>query len=180
LGDADAGARARALALRSELLGSLGREDEARRNLDEASSGAEPIDDETRFELELARLRYHVRRGDLDLACEIGRDLLANVPPSAERLARALVHRELGTVYRDLGPDHADRTERHLERAIEDFELMGCPHEVADTLRRYAQYFLLLGEDQLARDCEDRAGAAVSRAEGRAAIIELSRKERSA
>lgn len=157
--------RRQALALRSELLDRLDREAEASENLAEALAPSEArLREDTVFRTELARLRALHRRGKLDDACALGRELLERLPPSFERLSAALVHRELGTVYRDLGPDQADRTERHLAQSIEEFEAMECPHEAAEALRRFAEYWRFVEEPESADLCEHRAKELLARA----------------
>jgi hypothetical protein len=59
---------------------------------------------------------------------------------------------EIGTVFRELGPKWADRTEKHLERAVAAFEAMGCPVDTAEALGELAVYWRLLGEDDLAAE----------------------------
>ena len=64
-----------------------------------------------------------------------------------EKLGVALFHREMGRAYRDLGPDWADQTEKHLTKALRDFESMQSPHNAAATRVELGIYWRLLGEE---------------------------------
>jgi tetratricopeptide (TPR) repeat protein len=108
-------------------------------------------------ELVTSRMRLYSVRGEPERAVDLGHSSIKSDPRAAPRWTRARLYRELGKAYRDLGPDWADRTEKYLALALEEFETMRCPHETAETLGQLSYYWKLLGEDDDSRDLEQRA-----------------------
>ncbi|HVR75749.1 MAG TPA: hypothetical protein VMT52_15545, partial [Planctomycetota bacterium] len=74
-----------------------------------------------------------------------------------ERLGRASFRHQLGRVYRELGPDWADQTEKNLGTALREFEAMGSPHNAAAVRADLGIYWQLLGEDADAKTHFERA-----------------------
>jgi tetratricopeptide (TPR) repeat protein/tRNA A-37 threonylcarbamoyl transferase component Bud32 len=105
------------------------------------------------------RMRLCLARGDEEAAIAAGRELLERPAAAFERYGLARLHRELGCAYRALGPDWADRTEKHLHLALREFEAMRCPVQVAGALVETAMYWELLGEAESARELRRRAAA---------------------
>jgi tetratricopeptide (TPR) repeat protein len=97
-----------------------------------------------------AQTRLHLERGDPERALDIARQALSRGEAGMERFGAALLHREMGRVYRELGPDWADHTEKHLGRALAEFERMGSPHNAAEAHAELALYWRLLGEEEQA------------------------------
>lgn len=95
------------------------------------------------------RMRLSRQRGSLEETIELGRDSTGN---GTDRYAAARISLELGAAYRDLGPDWADKTEKYLKRAAEEFENMGCPVEAAETLGELSIYWHLTGEEGTAAE----------------------------
>ncbi len=103
------------------------------------------------------RVRLTAARSDPEAAVSAGTDALAACDSGVERVGRAHLHRELGRAYCDLGPDWADRTEKHLQVALEEYRDMKTPQYVAQTLVDFATYWRLLGEDEIAAESYDEA-----------------------
>ena len=97
-----------------------------------------------------ARVRWLVERGEPENAVREAEDILKRLA-GAERLGEARFRLELGRAYRELGPDWADRTEKHLLGALAAFEEMGSPHHAAEARGELALYWSLVGEDGEAR-----------------------------
>ena len=152
--------RSEALMLLAEALIELSRlegaQDCLREIFDLHSDGSDP---EKRAELFSVEIRLHRTKGELTEAMEAGNRFLEERGVGVDRYGISCLHRELGKVFRDLGPDWADRTEKHLDRALEEFELMGCPLEVAETLIHLGHYWNYLGERDRALDLWQRSEA---------------------
>ena len=97
-----------------------------------------------------ARVRWLVERGEPENAVREAEDVLKRLA-GAERLGEARFRLELGRAYRELGPDWADRTEKHLLGALAAFEEMGSPHQAAEARGELAVYWSLVGEEREAR-----------------------------
>jgi hypothetical protein len=91
-------------------------------------------------------VRWLVERGEPETAVREAEDVLEKIA-GAERLGEARFRLELGRAYRELGPDWADRTEKHLLGALAAFEEMGSPHYAAEARGELAVYWSLVGED---------------------------------
>ena len=74
-------------------------------------------------------------------------------------MVRGRVERVLGAGFRDLGPEWADRTEKHFDEAIRILDGIGARHELALALAEYGAYWHLLGEPEEARSHLKRAEA---------------------
>ena len=78
---------------------------------------------------------------------------------SQEAYGLARLDTEVGVVYRELGPEWADRTEKHLERAVRAFANMGCRVESAQALGQLTVYWQLVGDEALAEECYEEGHA---------------------
>ncbi|HVR75065.1 MAG TPA: tetratricopeptide repeat protein [Planctomycetota bacterium] len=107
----------------------------------------------------LASLEVEIslERGDLERALAAGRSFLPDLEKGVERLGRASFRHQLGRVYRELGPDWADQTEKNLGTALREFEAMGSPHNAAAVRADLGVYWQLLGEDADAKIHFERA-----------------------
>lgn len=103
------------------------------------------------------RIRLCIQQGDPEAALAVGKTLLARVSDGSDRYSIARFHREMGRVYRDLGPDWADLTEKHLSSSLHDFESMGSIHNAALTRVELGLYWRLQGEDEEADEHFGRA-----------------------
>jgi tetratricopeptide (TPR) repeat protein len=92
-------------------------------------------------------VRLHLEKGDPDRALFAGKQFLKQTEHGVEKLGLAIFHLELGRAYRELGPDWADQTEKHLNRALKDFERMQSPHNAAAARIELGLYWRLLGEE---------------------------------
>ena len=129
--------------------------------LTEARFLAEPSG-EMLADLDTVWLRALCKRGHLDAAREFARERLRARPLRGNRLERARFSREVGILFRELGPDEADRTEKHLGRAVSEFEAMGCPVEAAESLGEFGAYWSLLEEEEIAGEHFERGLALLS------------------
>jgi tetratricopeptide (TPR) repeat protein len=98
------------------------------------------------------QVRFHLERGEPHQALDAGRSFQAQFGAGMDKMGAALLHYELGRVYRDLGPDWADRTEKELYAALKDFEIMESPQHIAATRVEIALYWQLLGEERQANE----------------------------
>jgi len=148
------GLQAQALATLAEAFLDAGRTEDASDALRDAWS---LIEDDQAFEkrAEIASILVRLRRmrEELDEALEFALLVIENDTGSDERYGRARLDLALGCVYRDLGPDWADRTEKHLNRAVRAFEAMGCRVESAESLGELAVYWWLVEEEKMADEC---------------------------
>ncbi|MEM7231643.1 MAG: protein kinase [Planctomycetota bacterium] len=99
----------------------------------------------------LVRMRWHSLRRDPEIARMVGEDYLRS-DNRCDLYSRARVERELGCVFRELGPDWADRTERYLENSRRAFEEIRSPHESAESIAEIAVYWHLQGESEIAAE----------------------------
>jgi tetratricopeptide (TPR) repeat protein len=97
-------------------------------------------------------VRFHVERGCPERAIESAATLRGEGRPRMEAMAGAVLSREIGRAYRELGPEWADQTEKHLSAALSEFERMESPHNLAETQAELAVYWRLLGEEAGAED----------------------------
>ena len=100
---------------------------------------------ENAVELRALRMRLCRKRGDIEEAIGLGTEPGG---PETGRYGAARVALELGTAYRELGPDWADKTEKYLERSLKEFESMGCPVEASEALGELSIYWYLTGEEE--------------------------------
>jgi tetratricopeptide (TPR) repeat protein len=119
--------------------------------------------DDRQAELAGIRVRILYAQGDFEAGVREGSAALHDAGPRAERYALARLHRALALCYRDLGPDWADRTEKHFTSALAAFQAMSCPHEEAETRLEAARYWRLVGEDEAAARLSREAEEAFSR-----------------
>ena len=98
------------------------------------------------------QVRFHLERGEPEEALDNGRSFQERFGDSMDRMGAALLRCELGRVYRFLGPDWADRTEKELYGALKDFEIMESPQNTAATRAEIALYWQLLGEEKQANE----------------------------
>ena len=82
---------------------------------------------------------------------------MGRVENGVERLGRAMLYREMGCAFREVGPDWADQTEKYLHAALEEFEDMGSPQNVAATEADLAVYWSHQGETEEAEALFERA-----------------------
>ncbi len=131
---------------------------------DRLEEASDAITDALRFVEDLSHYDYHAKlasvrmklarlRGDASEAVRIGRDALREPHGSDEPYGIAHLELELGIAYRDLGPDWADRTEKHLTRAQRSFDAMGCPLESARTRIEQAIYWQFVEEHDISAEC---------------------------
>ena len=142
--------RTRALATLLDVCSRTDRSEEADSARDEAHALIETaLDSAAALEFAIASAMHTARIGDLAAArdeLELSLAALAAAP----RVLRARASCALGTIYRDLGPDWADRVERHFEHAIKEFADMGALRDLALARTEYSHYWSLLGEDEAA------------------------------
>jgi tetratricopeptide (TPR) repeat protein len=100
---------------------------------------------ENAVELRALRMRLCRKRGNIEEAIGLGTEPGG---PETGRYGAARVALELGTAYRELGPDWADKTEKYLERSLKEFESMGCPVEASEALGELSIYWYLTGEEE--------------------------------
>lgn len=162
--------RARALgtvAAASAALGNLEAASDALRDAFEVASETEVR--EHAGVLAALRIRLSLERGDADEALASAREILARIEKTSDRYTEARVHREVGRLYRELGPDWADLTEKHLGAALRSFDAMGSRHQSALTRAELAVYWRLVGE-------EDEASRLFRSAEEELAALGLARR----
>ena len=98
------------------------------------------------------QVRFHLERGEPEQALEDGKSFQTRFGDGMDKMGAALLRYEIGRVYRDLGPDWADRTEKELYGALKDFEVMESPQNTAATRVEIALYWQLLGEEEQANE----------------------------
>jgi tetratricopeptide (TPR) repeat protein len=103
------------------------------------------------------KMRWHLERGEPEEAIAAGKPFLDGGGAGVERLGAAELRLEMGRAYRELGPDWADRTEKHILGALAEFEGMGSPHNEAAARTEIALYWRLLGEEEEGEAQFDRA-----------------------
>jgi len=119
------------------------------------------------------QIRLHVARGDPEEALRIAKPYISGAGREMEKLSAALFHRELGRVYRELGPDWADRTEKYFQLSLDSFRLMESPQNVAETLAELAVYWQLLEEEDEARKLFKTASASLEELGATARVSEI-------
>ncbi|MGQ9592223.1 MAG: tetratricopeptide repeat protein, partial [Planctomycetota bacterium] len=140
--------RARALgtvAAASAAAGNLEAASDALRDAFEAASEID-VREQTGV-LGALRIRLSLERGEAEKALASAREILARLEKRSDRYTAARVHREVGRLYRELGPDWADLTEKHLGAALRSFDAMGSRHQSALTRAELAVYWRLVGEE---------------------------------
>lgn len=103
---------------------------------------------EARGLLLLARAELEHRQDDLEAARDSAEEAAAIFRQTGPGIQRAIADRVLARIYRDLGPDWADRAEHHFDAALVVFEKMGTPLELAETLVEIARFWSYLGEPE--------------------------------
>lgn len=103
----------------------------------------------------LAESEVLYQDGEFESARKIAEKALKTFQSSGSRWAAALANRQLACVYREMGPDWVDRTERHFQLASEDLEAMGARLELGLTLLEEAQLWSQLEEIEEALYCLD-------------------------
>ncbi|MBN1419693.1 MAG: tetratricopeptide repeat protein [Planctomycetes bacterium] len=84
--------------------------------------------------------------GRAEAASEAAREATSRAPRGSAAFLRGRIARILGAAFRDLGPEWADRTEKHFDEAIRTLEGIGARHELGLALLAYGQYWALIGE----------------------------------
>jgi tetratricopeptide (TPR) repeat protein len=100
--------------------------------------------------------------GDAKAAEGRAREALAALEPKGARHDIALAHRGLGQVYREMGPDHVDRAEKHLGTALGMFEEMGARFDWAQVMADVGALWEMLGELGEAAACYGKARDALA------------------
>ena len=96
------------------------------------------------------RVRLLLERAEPEAAESLGKRVFDELSDRQDHLLRAVLTRELARVYRELGPDWADLTEKHFGEAISLFAAMQSPHNIAEAELEFSIYWRYLGEDSAA------------------------------
>jgi tetratricopeptide (TPR) repeat protein len=107
--------------------------------------------------LDYAEGELHRDGQDLERALACAARALEVLERCGARCDAAIVERQLGCLYRDMGPDWVDRAERHFNRSQATFESMGARVELGITLMEIANLWLLLEALEEGGECLERA-----------------------
>lgn len=136
----------------------LGRREAAQDSLRESLDRLEEIRGrEAHGWLQLSQSEFNFQDGELDEALELAEAAFQTFEATGSRLDTSLAHRQLARIYREMGPDWVDRTERHFQLASESLEAMGARMQLALTLLEEAQLWSQLDEIEESLYCLEEA-----------------------
>jgi tetratricopeptide (TPR) repeat protein len=119
--------------------------------------------------------RLLTEEGDPEESLHRARTLLVENEKLMDQIGKALLHKEMGRAYREMGPDWADKTETELLTAMTMFEKMGSPHNAASARAELGLYWRLVGEELLAQEHWHAAEEALQITGARSRLQELAR-----
>ncbi len=94
----------------------------------------------------LVKSELEVLNENFDSARDLAEEALSIFQKTGPGIQNAITHRLLAKIFRDSGPDWADRAETHFDLAYVTFEEMGARLELAETMVEMTRFWMYLEE----------------------------------